>query len=307
MKCEDILFCFLLIVYNGYGQEFGYDGTVGPSYWGRKFQSCAYGKLQSPIDIEENNVTVVKFPPLVLENFDSSLKSVTLLNNGHTVQLSIEKDVVPIVHGGPLKGIYRFAQLHFHWGKTDSEGSENLINNHSFPLELHMVFYSIDYGTFETAANKTDGLTVLSFLYHKSDEENPRYAKFENKLLQVKRIGSTIGITDFGSLDNFTTTLRDTYFTYKGSLTTPPCSEVVVWIEFLKTIPLSHSQIQEFRLLTNQEGRMDHNFRPIQPLYDRVVYLNSPQVSSSSKVELCVATSIFLLLLKVCTFTLTDI
>lgn len=33
------------------------------------------------------------------------------------------------------------------------------------------------------------------------------------------------------------------YYTYNGSLTTPPCSEVVVWIDFKEPIPLSHRQV----------------------------------------------------------------
>lgn len=42
--------------------------------------------------------------------------------------VSIETDERPTIKGGPLKGCYEFAQLHFHWGENDSMGSEDLID-----------------------------------------------------------------------------------------------------------------------------------------------------------------------------------
>ncbi|XP_023019927.1 carbonic anhydrase 2 [Leptinotarsa decemlineata] len=261
----------------GFCQDFGYDGTIGPNFWGERYQNCGHGKLQSPIDIEETDVIVQKFPPLIFKNFDEPLESVHLKNNGHTVVVSISGGAVPSISGGPLAGTYNFSQLHFHWGKTDEEGSENLINNQSFPLELHMVMFKTDHGSFAEAANETDGLAVLSFLYIATSEDNENYEQFAEQLLLVQDVGSSVDINGFVSLDDFTTTDRNHYFTYRGSLTTPPCSEVVIWIEFKNTIKLSHNQLQEFRELSGQEGKLEHNFRPIQPLHDRVVYMNSPE------------------------------
>ncbi|XP_018567529.1 carbonic anhydrase 1-like [Anoplophora glabripennis] len=121
------LICF--IYFPGYCQDFGYDGNIGPNHWSEKYSKCV-GKHQSPIDIEEDNVKIIKFPPLKFDHFNSNLKEVKILNNGHTVVLSISKGKLPVINGGPLRENYKFTQLHFHWGVNDTEGSESLINNH---------------------------------------------------------------------------------------------------------------------------------------------------------------------------------
>jgi len=65
------------------------------------------------------------------------------------------------------------------------------------------------------------------------------------------------------------------YFTYDGSLTTPPCSEIVTWIDFKEPILISRGQIQMFRLLLDDNGHvLKHNFRPIQELGDRIILFN---------------------------------
>ncbi|CAH1111540.1 unnamed protein product [Psylliodes chrysocephalus] len=279
---KTIIFGLLITFKTGYGQDFGYDGNTGPDFWGLKYQGCNGGKLQSPIDIELNNVTEKEFPPLVFQHFDEPLETVKLENNGHTALLSIKQGKIPNVRGGPLNETYNFSQLHFHWGRTDDEGSENLVNNQSFPLELHMVLYNTKYGNFSNALYYDDGLTVLSFLYHKTIKQNQHYQKFERELPAVENLNATVDIIGFVSLDNFTTTDRNEYFTYKGSLTTPPCSEVVTWLEFINTIPLSHEQIQEFRFLSGARGKLNHNFRPAQARNDRSVYMNIPTLSSTA-------------------------
>lgn len=45
------------------------------------------------------------------------------------------------------------------------------------------------------------------------------------------------------------------YYTYHGSLTTPPCSEVVTWIDFKQSIPLSHAQVH-IRLIMQKEVKL---------------------------------------------------
>lgn len=65
----------------------------------------------------------------------------------------------------------------------------------------------------------------------------------------------------------------DTYYTYRGSLTTPPCSEAVTWIIFTNPIPISFKQLNKFRSLSNGEDILGDNFRKLQDLGKRKLYL----------------------------------
>ncbi|XP_048526349.1 putative carbonic anhydrase 3 [Dendroctonus ponderosae] len=274
--CEFVVFVFLLRLFGAQCQDFGYEGAEGPSHWGEKYSQCL-GKHQSPIDIETHSVIWINYPELHFEQFGALLRNVSLENNGHTVVMKILSGEKPRIHGGPLKGVYEFGQLHFHWGPNDTIGSENQIDHHSFPLEMHVVMFNTAYGL-ENAPKIAGGLTVLSFLTSLSPLNNHQYDKFENGLHHVEQLLSANTMQNVGSLDDLTTTQRRTYFTYEGSLTTPPCSEVVTWIEFVKTIPLSKAQVNSFRMIDTKKGRLTHNYRPIQPINDRrIFYQNSSQ------------------------------
>ena len=56
------------------------------------------------------------------------------------------------------------------------------------------------------------------------------------------------------------------YFTFSGSLTTPPCSEGVTWFVLKEPVAISAAEMEQFAKL------YPNNARPTQPLYDRVVF-----------------------------------
>ncbi|XP_043463555.1 carbonic anhydrase-like [Leptopilina heterotoma] len=98
--------------------------------------------------------------------------------------------MIPNLSGGPLKDVYVFERGHFHWGKNDKKGSEHTIHCNRFPLELHLVHYRRGYGSVKEAMNYKDGLVVIGIIFQ----------------------------------------IKSEFITYKGSLTTPPCTETVTWI-----------------------------------------------------------------------------
>jgi carbonic anhydrase len=58
-------------------------------------------------------------------------------------------------------------------------------------------------------------------------------------------------------------------FRYPGSVTTPPCTEPVTWVVLTHPVRLSAGQITAFR------AAYVHNFRPLQPLHGRTIFLDS--------------------------------
>ncbi|XP_006624565.2 carbonic anhydrase 2-like [Apis dorsata] len=143
--------------------NFSYDGNSGPLHWGDEYKQCI-GKFQSPIDIEEKDVTNMTFPKLQFSDTENSHVAY-MINNGHTVMIRSFDPDLPTILGGPINNTYVFQQLHFHWGQNDNLGSEDLINNHSFSMELHAVFWKKQYGSYDKATEYSDGLTVLGYLY----------------------------------------------------------------------------------------------------------------------------------------------
>lgn len=262
-----------------HGQGFSYEGIHGPSHWGEDYHGCI-GKHQSPINIEEHNVKNVSLPPLRLIGIDSPYQSY-VTNNGHTVMLKTNESKAAMLSGGPLgNSVYAFEQLHFHWGENDYEGSEDLINNHSFPMEMHAVFYKEDYTSMDEALKHNDGLAILAYLYEVSPQSNPTYKSIVKILPDIEPVNKGKVLEEplfLGSLLVPNIANIQDYFTYNGSLTTPPCLEVATWIDFKDHQQLSHEQLAAFRDLRTPEGnKLTHNFRPVQPLEDRVVFQNIP-------------------------------
>ncbi|XP_075230827.1 carbonic anhydrase 2-like [Lycorma delicatula] len=270
-----ILIVFL-IGYVASDADFGYDSgeQMGPEHWAEHYQACA-GKYQSPIDIDEMWVKRTSLPPLEFEGFYDLPMQTKITNNGHTVLLELNQTQEVVVKGGPLNGSYTFAQLHFHWGQNDSVGSEDKINSHSYSMELHMVFYKTEYESVKHAMDYRDGLLVLAIFYEAGDLDNDVYAEITDSLPKIETPNTSYNLRKGFTLRNFLPHNVQRYFTYYGSLTTPPCLEIVTWIDFKHPTRLSHRQLSAFRKIRTKGGLLTHNYRPLQPLSDRVVYYNA--------------------------------
>lgn len=173
-------------------------------------------------------------------------------NNGHSVAIAVPKSdggdrdgQLPYVFGGKLTAEYEFEGLHFHWGDRNSRGSEHMFNGVRYPMEMHLVHRNKKYKNIDEAMKHDDGLCVVAFFYQLADSDGPEIDHIVSKLSLVQALDTSVSL-------NFTFTLAsllgpvnvERFYMYKGSLTTPPCSEAVKWVIFPNMLPVSESQVK---------------------------------------------------------------
>uniref|UniRef100_A0A670IJM5 Carbonic anhydrase n=2 Tax=Podarcis muralis TaxID=64176 RepID=A0A670IJM5_PODMU len=251
----------------------GYGQKDGPPEWYKSYP-IAQGNHQSPIDIIP---TQAIYDPCLkpLSISYESCSSIDISNNGHSVMVDFKDvDDKTAVSGGPLEDPYRLKQFHFHWGASQDSGSEHTIDGNPFPCELHLVHWNAKkYVTFEEAAAAPDGLAVIG-VFLEIGEEHASMNRLTDALYMVKFKGTKAQFKSFDPSSLLPSCLD--YWTYPGSLTTPPLNESVTWIVLKETIKISDKQMEKFRtlLFTTEEDeriQMVNNFRPAQPLKGRVV------------------------------------
>ncbi len=224
----------LALVGTAQAENWGYEGNHGPEHWGEFASECAQGKNQSPIDIQ----SAVEAELAKLE-LDYNGKAISLTNNGHTLQASLEGDNNLLVDGKS----FNLKQFHFH------TPSENHVDGKSYPLEAHYVH-----------ADEQGNLAVVAVFFEEGDA-NPALT---NLLETVPEKDNNVTISAPFDASALIPSDKD-YYRFNGSLTTPPCSEGVRWLVIKDPQTISAEQIKKF------ENVMGENNRPVQPLNARMV------------------------------------
>ncbi|XP_076617417.1 carbonic anhydrase 1 [Chaetodon auriga] len=252
--------------------SWGYGANDGPDKWADNFP-IANGPRQSPIDIVPGGASYDGgLKPLSLK-YDPST-CLDILNNGHSFQVTFLDDSdSSTLTDGPISGIYRLKQFHFHWGASDDRGSEHTVAGTMYPAELHLVHWNTKYASFGEAASQPDGLAVVG-VFLQIGAANPNLQKVLDMFDAIKTKGKQTTFANFDPSTLLPCCLD--YWTYDGSLTTPPLLESVTWIVCKEPISVSSEQMAKFRsLLFSSEGEaeccMVNNYRPPQPLKGRAV------------------------------------
>ncbi len=218
--------------------HWGYTGDEGPGNWGSlspDYAQCQSGNHQSPINL--NGAIAADLSEFQIDYAEVPLK---ILNNGHTIQVNAESGNTLTLDGT----VFELLQFHFH------HPSEHTVNGQSYPMEIHFVHRN----------EETGELAVLGVLVEEG-EENMALKSVWDYLPSRMRPEMEISDTAI-DLEAILPESRSTY-RYFGSLTTPPCSEVVRWVVFQEAIELSSSQIEAFSQI------FPLNARPVQPLNQR--------------------------------------
>ena len=219
--------------------EWDYGAKHGPGHWGKikpEFASCGIGKVQSPIDIRKP--VHAKLDPI---KFDYHPTPLHIIDNGHTIQVNYGTGISISI--GDQR--YQLVQFHFH------KPSEERIAGKSYPMVAHLVH-----------KNAAGALAVVAVLL-KEGGANPMVQTLWTNLptgKEKEKVEQKVAIDAAQLLPE-----NRAYYTFSGSLTTPPCSEGVTWFVLVHPSELSRTQIARFGKIYNA------NARPVQPLHGRTV------------------------------------
>jgi carbonic anhydrase len=231
-------------VTNVVAQEHGaphwsYEGQTGPSHWGDlsvDYAPCKIGHRQSPIDIEATQKS-----DLPAIQFDYKATPLHIIDNGHTIMINYAPG--SSIRVGHKR--YELKQFHFH------RPSEEKIGGKRYDMAVHLVHVAPDGSTAVVAVLLQQGgdNQLIDELWQDVPREKNKEGLLDNVQINV----STLLPADRG------------YYTFPGSLTTPPCTENVTWYVLKHPATLSAAEIGEYSKLYRDDAR------PTQPSYARVV------------------------------------
>ncbi|XP_028808090.1 alpha carbonic anhydrase 7-like [Neltuma alba] len=236
--------------------EFSYeeDEKNGPSGWGEikpEWRLCNTGKMQSPIDLLNKRVQVVSHLGALQMKYHPS--NATLKNRGHDIMLEWAAGAGYLQINETQ---YILRQCHWH------SFSEHTIDGKRFDLELHMVH--------ETEAGEA---AVIGILY-KIGKPDAFLSSLRDDIKAISDktdAEENVGIVDPWLIKP--SSLR--YYRYMGSLTTPPCTENVVWTILAEVRTVSKKQVKLLRDAVHDGS--ETNARPLQPINNRLVELYKPK------------------------------
>ncbi len=226
---------------SGHTGHWTYSGQTGADKWGgmkEEFSACSFGKEQSPINIRETAARKAKLDPI---KFDYKPAPLKIIDNGHTIQVNYAPGSSITFNGGQ----YDLLQFHFH------KPSEEKIAGKAYPMVAHLVH-----------KNKDGKLAVVGVLIDQGKENDLLKTLWTNLPRETEKELSpakvTIDVSAFLPEDK-------NYYTFKGSLTTPPCSEGVTWFILKSPVQAAKTQLDVFGKIYPM------NARPIQPVNGREI------------------------------------
>lgn len=243
---------------------------IAPAQWPGDCQK----NHQSPINIDTSKAKVnPNLKPFTFTGYNQK-KRWEVVNDKHSVKVLLGDGIS--IAGGDLPAQYQAEQLHLHWSKESDRGSEHSIDGKHFAMEMHIVHKK------EPSSNKVqdakDNIAVLAFMVKVGDQVNEGFQPLVEALSHISKPNTNTTTMKESSLQNMLPQKEKLvhYFRYLGSLTTPDCSETVIWTVFQEPIKVNQNQFQEFstKLYYDQEMKlnMKDNVRPLQQLGDRQVF-----------------------------------
>ncbi|KAH7662836.1 Carbonic anhydrase alpha-class protein [Dioscorea alata] len=230
----------------------------GPENWGNikpEYATCGNGKEQSPVVLSRDNVKVVS----TLGPLERSYKATDaiLKNRGYDIMLGWKGDAGSLVIN---ETVYYLKQIHWHYPAEHAT-----FDGTRYDLEAHLVHESED-----------QKIAVIGVL-HRLGSPDPLLTELEAHIIQISTVLYSqvhVGVVD----PRFISIEDNIYYRYMGSLTTPPCTEGVVWTITNMVGTVSQSQIDLLKLSVDNSA---NNSRPVQPINSRTILFNIPSTSEA--------------------------
>ncbi|GIX93579.1 carbonic anhydrase 1 [Caerostris darwini] len=245
----------------------------GPDTWASKYPHAG-GQNQSPVDIVTSSVQPKQFESPVSWRYGPGICK-TILNTGCGWRVDVQGNDSEL-SGGPLTNSYELVQFHSHWGDDHSCGSEHTVDGKAYAGELHFVHWNREkFPSCADAVPSPTGLTVIA-VFLEVGEENSEIEKLCQVLSKIPTKDERTDLpSDLDPVAMFPADAATSYWTYSGSLTTPPCYESVTWIVFKQPITVSQEQLNYFRQMKKpcaEDSFVLKNYRPPQSLNDREIF-----------------------------------
>lgn len=238
--------------------QWGYGIEDGPMKWAYDLPTCI-GYTQSPISINECNLVRRQKNKMFPQwKFTEGLK---IANDGHSLVVSGIKDSYTEYEGVR----YELSHFNFH------SGSEHLLHDEQYPLELHLVHTlegrpALVIGIIFDVGPANVDLTALHF------EDVKALPMITGKKTDINLPFNPIHFMPYNK----------NYYTYDGSLTTPPCTEGIRWVVMQSTMSASNAQIANFPFHTNYRNPQNMYGRPVYFMSQQDQYLYETEVTGSS-------------------------
>lgn len=233
------------------------DGPGGPDNWvnlKKENVVCGKGKMQSPININFDNVVKGDLSPIVFEYRPFFL---SLVDNGRTVEVIGAEGNTIFMN----EKQYRLIGFDFH------KPSEEAFNGERFEMSVHLVHQHFDGSKVIVAVMLSSSPklweAVKKSWWDKPPKENALFQIVLNNVPLVKN--QVASPRDVSINPNQLLPEDRTYFTYMGSLTEPPCTEGITWVVMKNPVLVSAQQVHSFGQIYN------NNARPLQIKGDRII------------------------------------
>ena len=253
--------CAGLMAYtaNAAAGEFDYN-DLGAS-WGEVAALCEYGKEQSPINLSKSGVEWSDKMQLNGFGYKDYPSGKFAERSDHTIVVNgVADGEFELNFFDGSQSVFKPLQFHLH------APSEHTVNGKNYDLELHVVHLYKGSG----------GLgAVIGIFFDREAGGN-----YDNDFIESLKFGET---TKGGKLAlenvNLASLLGSVdmraYWNYRGSLTTPPCTEGIKWTVIEQVQPISDAQLEAFTQYFSGDAEYaggNGNNREIMPLNDRTLY-----------------------------------